>query len=268
MFFFSRRTRVAASSQPLSAARYFFLEQERSRLMSDEQEGVNRLFRAIEGLDSAAEADHEKYLAGLSSLVEAEMAGENIASLYPEILAHLDTCVSCGAEYSALLELAMAEARGEIPQPATFPPLRLPRPIAIQQLVRRIVEALLKSPDQLEDLVFVLQTFFEQVQDSPDRLTLEPTSALVMGLSGETPQSLPEVMSAYYGLTAVLERYSAVQLQALEPSALEQTLRQIAQEEVRRYDLRGGAEKLFVDTFVREVLASLSDLLKTTANDS
>src|SRR3990172_1622064 len=109
--------------------------------MNDKYDGVRRLFQAATGKNTHLPSDDE-YRAQIPALVDAEMAGENIASLFPDLLAHLDTCPTCDAEYAALLELAMAEEGGELPQPNNFPPLRLPGKVAFQRLVRQIAQSI------------------------------------------------------------------------------------------------------------------------------
>lgn len=235
--------------------------------MSDETEGLSRLFRAAGGEHNPADCDECR--AHLPSLVEAEMAGEDVSKLYSQALAHLDTCADCDEEYAALLDLALAEERGELPQPTTYPALKLPRAIRMQRVVRQVAQAVLGAlnPQRAQELAVVTQTFFEQLAESPGRLTLREAASLPMGLGGRAPETLRAVMAAYYALNTLLEKHSVAELKALvEQGGLEPELRTIARAEAKLNNLRGGAEKIFVDTFVKQILDGLPTLLELSSS--
>jgi hypothetical protein len=220
----------------------------------NDDDGVKRLFRAMEGLDAASSTDHTPYLDRLPALVEAEMAGEAVAVQFADLLSHLDGCFECSEEYAALLDLALAEARGELPQPASYPPLRLPTQLAIQQLVGRVAEALSQTPRQVKNLPVVLQTFFELARESVSPLTLDQSPALVMGLSNSSPELLGQIMAAYYALSNVFERYPAGQLEQMPRADLQALLQKAASEQVKYYNLSGAAANAFTEVLTREVL--------------
>ncbi len=228
----------------------------------NQADGLNRLFRAVSGEHDPAFCDECRAL--LPELVEAEMAGEDVAALYPTVLDHLDTCADCDAEYAVLLDLALTEERGELPQPATYPDLKLPQPVLVRRFVRRLAQAVLDTlaPQHAQELAVVAKTFFEQLAGAVGRLTLQESPSLPMGLGGQRSETLPTVMAAYYAVATLLEKYTAAELQVLsEKGALENVLRQIARDEAKRHDLRGKAEKVFVDGLVKETLADLPTLL-------
>lgn len=229
--------------------------------MSDMPEGLNRLFRAASSEHNPEGCDECR--GWLPSFVEAETAGEDVSLLYPQVLAHLDTCADCDEEYAALLDLALMEAQGQLPQPGEYAELRLPRPLRLRRLVRQITQAVLAAldPESIGDLGPVAQAFFEQLAETPGRLTLQK-AALPMGLGGLESETLPTLMATYYTLTTLLEKHSAVELQTLaEQGGLEKELRQTARQEAKRQALRGKAERVFVDHFVQQALGDLSSLI-------
>ena len=233
--------------------------------MSNKRDGLARLRRAMSELNEDPSVTHDDYLAQLPALVEAEMAGADIRRLYPELLAHLDWCAGCEAEYAALLDLALAEARGALTAPAKYPRLQLPPTVALRQLVRQMAAAILQAPTQLEDLATVVQTFFEEVDHSTTRLTLEPNSPLVMGLNDKSPAPLPRVMAIYYALETLLKRFSALELRNLTQPQLEAELQQIAQQEAQRHFMKGKAAEMFVASFVQEAMAAMPTILDVAA---
>jgi hypothetical protein len=57
---------------------------------------------------------HNECRAALPQFVEEEAAGVEVSSKYPRIQRHLDHCPDCGEEYAMMLDLALAEVRGEL----------------------------------------------------------------------------------------------------------------------------------------------------------
>lgn len=77
--------------------------------MTDSRDNARRLFRAVQDTESA---EHEACRAVLAAYVEAQVAGQDADSLYPNVQAHLDTCEDCDAEYAIMVDLARGEERG------------------------------------------------------------------------------------------------------------------------------------------------------------
>lgn len=229
--------------------------------MSKASRNLTRLFRAVGAEHDPAACDECR--AQLPSFVEAEMAGEDAAALYPTVMDHLATCADCDAEYATLLDLLMKDAAGELPEPATYPKAKLPSALRLRRLARKIAQSALAAlaPERAQELALAAQTFFEQAARSSERLTLR-NAALPMGLGGLDSETLPTLMAAYYSLNTILEKHTADELRALsEIGALENVLRQIARDEAKRYDLRGKIEAAFVDSFVKQALADVPLLL-------
>jgi hypothetical protein len=57
----------------------------------------------------------------LSAYIEAELDGENAASLYPAVAEHLSTCEECSEEYADLKSILVAERDGTLVDPPTQP---------------------------------------------------------------------------------------------------------------------------------------------------
>jgi hypothetical protein len=78
------------------------------------------LVRAVLGLPD----DHlscDECQAWLSSYVGAEIAGLSDNPRYRPVKRHLLLCPTCEEAYLELLELALAEEEGRLPQPVHFP---------------------------------------------------------------------------------------------------------------------------------------------------
>lgn len=135
--------------------------------------------------DTAETFGHEACRAALPALVDAELAGEAIAKLFPNVKHHLDRCDGCAFEYAELLDVALAAQRGALPQPdpnaspdLSFLPAQAAAPSAASSLPDRVLawtHSLL--PNLTPDVSRVLDTyahaFFDRLAKSAT-LQLEP----------------------------------------------------------------------------------------------
>lgn len=60
------------------------------------------------------DVDCERCLAQLDAYIDAQLAGADYLTLYPEVATHLDLCERCADAYARLYELAWAEANGTL----------------------------------------------------------------------------------------------------------------------------------------------------------
>jgi hypothetical protein len=67
------------------------------------------------------ESECAAYLPRLASYVDAQLAGEDYLSRYPDIAIHLDTCLACADSYARLYDLEIALAQEALPTPKVMP---------------------------------------------------------------------------------------------------------------------------------------------------
>lgn len=84
---------------------------------------LKRLRDALWG-EPEDDISHAKCRALLPAFVQAEADGEPVAKLYARVKHHLDHCDECGEEYALLLDLELAEMRGEIEFASAISPTR------------------------------------------------------------------------------------------------------------------------------------------------
>jgi hypothetical protein len=238
--------------------------------MSDEQAKLGRLFRAADGLKAMEPAGHEVYLAQLAEFVESELAGENLAARYANLLAHLDVCVSCSAEYAALLDLAIAEQNGLLAEGQGMPALRLEflASPSLSELVRGWVGQIGRVLDarMLPDIDALLGPFLQRAQALGD----QPLPALSPSL-GEGQDAL-RVLAATYATTQTIVADIARRTSEENPSpdVFRAFLRSQAEQEAARQGIKPDQAQAFAEQYAliasesRQILQVLA--LKRSTN--
>ena len=202
--------------------------------MTDLPEWANRLAQATDHPpDDSACAECQAWL---PALVDAELAGGDVASLYPKTLAHLSGCENCDATYAAMLDLALAEAEGRLPQPASYPEVQLPPQVQLRRLTGQLLDTIFATlaPARLAQLGDSLQTFFAQLSSlPPGQLPVaQPgpdTDAATAATAAASAETQVMVRITYEVLAELLAQYTAAELRALsEQGALANKLRQLA----------------------------------------
>lgn len=216
---------------------------------------IDRLFRAVGGDHDPIQCEECRAL--LSRYVQAEIEGEDARHLYPQVASHLDGCIECDGIYAEMVDIAVSEERGELPEVQDYPEFNLPLVLRLRRLTRQIARAAMSWVDQrqVDDVDVVAQVFFERLAGTTERLTLQP-SALPLGLGNNDTLALPFVMASYYAMQSFLAKYTLSDIEALrDTNALEKVLNEFAIEEVKRYNLQDKSYEVFVKTFVEQVLS-------------
>ncbi|HZQ08036.1 MAG TPA: hypothetical protein VFD70_15745 [Anaerolineae bacterium] len=170
--------------------------------------GAARLGEAVWNADDAVV--HEDYLARLPEYIDAEVVGVNVAQLYPDVKRHLDQCDRCAEEYAALLDTALAEARGQLPRPTVLPQpdlafLRQTAPMftdVILQWARALITQL--HPAGARELSVIAETFFEQAQALGGEFYLKPGPAPALNFGRGEPSDTLKTLAATYATTRIL----------------------------------------------------------------
>lgn len=78
-------------------------------------EKFKRVFESI--LTAEEEAGPCSFRASISGYVDAQLAGEDVTELYPEMRDHLQECLDCHEEYTDSYVILEAERKGELQEP-------------------------------------------------------------------------------------------------------------------------------------------------------
>ncbi|MCI0397404.1 MAG: hypothetical protein L0332_29480 [Chloroflexi bacterium] len=147
------------------------------------------------------EATHQAALGQLADYVAAQLAGQDILALYPEVAGHLDACPECAGAYARLYEL---EAAGEaLPQPGQLPAPNL---------------AFLRTAAGRQQQVELAERLLAAVRRAGNRLALHFSAELLAALRPPPAALALRATSAdSVQAPADSERYSQVLL-TLEPA--------------------------------------------------
>jgi len=111
----------------------------------------------------------------LDVYVDAELNGQDVAALFPEVKAHLNECASCQESYQELKTLLVMERQGKLVEPPVeanfdFSFIPAPEPTSIWQVVERAERKITKLFTTIEIVVKEGKVFFDQL---PSLLTPE-----------------------------------------------------------------------------------------------
>jgi hypothetical protein len=191
------------------------------------------LAQAVAGVEDQ-EMTCDECRAWLPSYVDAEVGGLAVGG-YPEVKRHLDLCSDCEAEYLEILELALVEDAGELPEAGALPVpdlAFLPTP-SLSGYVHNLAESLVAAtePGLLTDLRAIADVFFERVAALGSQFTLERGWAPALGFGAdEVPEAL-KLLGATYAVTkAVVDGLSPEEIEVQAGSGkLRETLRHRAE---------------------------------------
>ncbi len=238
-------------------------ERQRPPSVSD---NLLHLARAVAGAEDTT-LTHEAVQEQLPEYLEAEMAGEPVGKLFPDIKRHLDLCPTCAEEYAALLDLALMERADQLPMPPHIPapdlsflppltsaPQAAPAPSLpdyVRDLARKVVASV--APQLERELRGMERAFFRAVQSAQGELRLGSLAAAGgLGFSGgDAPPSLRYLAATYEVTRWLTTTLSPQDIEAqLAAGALDETLRQQAEAIARRLGMDGRAARSFADQYV------------------
>lgn len=207
---------------------------------------LQRLREALWG-EPEDDISHAECRAMLPEFVEAEAAGEPVARHYPRIKHHLDHCDECGQEYALLLDLELAEARGDIEFVSA---VSTSTPRAFQDMLRELARRILHSlaPANLRDLEVIADTFFARVQQlGTFELRLGNTQAMGLGQRDTNPALT--ILAASYAATQTVTR--EITRAQFDEWAQAKTLAGEIETRVNRAAREIGIEREFAAQFAR-----------------
>lgn len=154
---------------------------------------------------------HAACLEELPAFIEAELAGDVVSKLEPQVKHHLDRCDSCAQIYAELLDTEWAQQHGTLSKPAdlALPDLSfLPRTKrSLREVVLEQTTALLNTlaPEHNRELNVIAHTFFARVEQL-GTFELRPGAAPAMGLGQQDTNPALILLAACYAATQTLTR--------------------------------------------------------------
>ncbi len=195
----------------------------RARLAASEStDPLMHLARAVAGVEDPA-LSHEECETQLPTYVDEEVAGLKVAQLYPEVKHHLELCNRCAALYLDMLELALAEAAGQIPltEPVPAPDLSFLPAVSFVELAKgkvlEITRGILAklAPAGIGELDIFGDIFFERLGEVGRDFILTPRSVSALGFSSEgAPLWLRTLVATYETTRRLAESYLPEEIQA------------------------------------------------------
>lgn len=167
---------------------------------------TNKLARAALG-ESEDDLTHQECIDALPAYVDLELANERVASKFPRVKRHLDTCDDCSTQYAELLEVALAAQEGKIPIAATTPTLDLAFLTTLPDFVKEKAAEILAAiaPRQASDLSDIAEVFFERIDELGSKFVLQPSAIRELGFdSGELSEALVTLAVTYAATHAIV----------------------------------------------------------------
>ncbi len=252
---------MAENNEPRSNRLRRAIRERGSRLPPD----VLRLLRAAAG-EVDESMTHQECQDLLPEYVDAEIAGEDIASKYPQVMRHLDLCENCSGRYADLLELQSAESEGLVPVPSLVPdPGPVPPPVlSFPEFVRQKAAAILSalSPDRVQELESVANTFFRRIVPSGARFSLTFDAAKAMGFGpGELDTPLTILIVTFATTQTLVDSLSLDQINALAAqNLLGKKIEEYALQSAREFHISEKTAREIAEQFAAAVAADPSAL--------
>ena len=242
-----------------------------TKSLPDRPSGLLDLARAL--TDQAAAPEKEActaYQEMLPAYIEAELNGEPVRRLYPELSRHLDRCSTCGPVYVDLLEVALQAEQGLLSVPASMPALDLSflPSVSFVERTRQVIEMLSEelvqrlSPQFVLDLPAASQRFFRRLGElgAGSRFQQAPDFALAFGAGMSPP--LQTVAAAYTATGQAIHALSHKELAAeLSGKYPPRTLRKLARAAARSTGLQRKRANQWADEYIASVQAHAAEIL-------
>jgi hypothetical protein len=210
---------------------------------------------------------HEQCREAMPSLILAQVMGEPFAERFSPVKHHLDHCDECATEYAELLDMALAEQRGALRQPANIPRpdlAFLPTPqetlqTRVREWTRNIVGQLM--PKSLDELDAVARVFFG---DLGLRQAHEEKTPYTLALSGEPSETaaMRSLLVASYATTELLvENVTRQEFDRwMNDSQSTTQVRNLASYTALSLGLEAGLQTIFSNAYTEAVLRDPSEL--------
>lgn len=212
---------------------------------------------------------HEACIEMLPEFVDAEVARQSVAQLFPAVKHHLDRCDTCAQEYAELLEAEWAEQRGALMKPQNIPrpdlsflPKITPQP-SLQEMVLERTRALLPllAPAHLRELAVIADTFFARVQQlGTFELRLGAAQALGLGQRDTNP-ALTFLAASYVATQTLLNQITRAQFdQWSHQGTLQQELETRAVTAARAIGIERETAARFARAYTQQIIQAPASL--------
>jgi len=227
----------------------------------DQQTNPFHLYQAIEGVrdTTLSCATVETWL---PRYIDDELAGEDVATKYPDIKRHLDLCPDCEPLYVALLALALAEQTGPAPLPVSAPAPDLsflpPLPSFVtlaRDLVSTVTQHALHvlAPQALPDLAMLSELFFKRTEALGGQLSAQRSAVATLGHEDPTTAVLVALTASYLTTQQIAQTLARQELQQQsQQGALGATLRPIAQRIAEENGMKAADAQTFAQIYADE----------------
>ena len=223
---------------------------------------IRRLAKAVFD-ETDDDLSHQDCLATLPAYIETEMEGARIASQFPKVKQHLDTCAECAEEYAQLLEITLAERAGQIsavsiPIPdLTFLPLTLAE--FAKQKAAKILAAF--APAQQQDLETIAEVFFERLNSLGGKFILQPQSVQALGLGATGENQVLAILAVTYAATeAIVDTLTAAQIASLDQNQLRARIEEQANTAAKAIQVEPKLAKKITAQYAQQTSADLATL--------
>jgi hypothetical protein len=207
----------------------------------------------------------------LPAYVDAEVGGLPVAQRYPDVKHHLDECANCGADYIALLQMALTEDAALLPidDQTPVPDLSFLPPLTLAEFVRALTEDIVIAiaPNLMEELHTIADFFFERIASLKQPLKFGSNAAPALGFgAGDTPEALKLLAATYVATQALISDESLHdienQMQRQQLTATSQTEAQSAARDMR---LNAALAQRFIQQYAQLVARNVHILQQLTA---
>jgi len=227
----------------------------------DKQTNLFHLFQAVEGAQDTDLAC-PTVEAWLPRYIDDELAGEDVATKYPDIKHHIDLCPDCELLYVELLALALAEQTSALPMLATAPAPDLsflpPLPSFVElarDLVSTVTQKALDvlAPKALPDLAMLTALFFKRTEALGGLLSAQRGAVATLGSEEPAVAALVALTASYLTTQQIAQTISiqALQMQS-QQGVLRATLLQTAQRVAQENGMKAADAQIFAQIYADE----------------
>lgn len=203
---------------------------------------------------------HAACLEQLPAYIDAELAGQPVARIFPAVKHHLDRCDTCGQEYAGLLETEWAEQRGVLAKPETIPYPDLsflpPSRSQLETLVLKYARAVLAvlDPKNLPNLDAVAAAFFAPPKPGQ---ALEERAVYTVDLDnapGGTGAALTTLAASYATTQSIAAQVTRAQFDSWTGQArIKQNVEPLADASARAIGLNSAAAASFARVYAEQI---------------
>lgn len=190
--------------------------------------GLLELGHALAGQsDPVTERECNPYQRALPDYVEAEVNGQPVRRLFPDMARHLELCPNCGQVYVDLLGLALEAEAKPLPIPSSAPMLDLSflPSLTPAERICQVIEPLAKEilrrldPKLLADLPAAGRALCQRLGELGIGLQIRPGSAPALGFGAELPPAFQSLVAVCVATVQVIQTLSTEELETELASA-------------------------------------------------